>query len=74
MKDIQLVTQGGERITVSESALERFTSGIQGELILPINGNYEEARRLWNGMAHPEAWLHYGQPNFGRGGYCKRKP
>lgn len=38
------------KITIDESALREFKSGLHGSLIRPGEGEYETARKVWNGM------------------------
>ena len=38
------------KIAVGESALREFKSGLHGALIRPGEGEYETARKVWNGM------------------------
>jgi len=35
---------------VSQSTLEKFKTGLRGELLQPGDPGYDEARRIWNGM------------------------
>lgn len=52
---IEVVTLSSGRKTLSESVLEEFRDGLRGELVLPQSPDYEEARKIWNGMIdrHP---------------------
>jgi len=36
--------------TVSESRISEFATGLRGKLIRPGDGDYDDARRVWNGM------------------------
>ena len=35
---------------IKEAAIEKFRGGLRGQLLRPSNSNYDEARKLWNGM------------------------
>jgi len=43
-------TGSASKIAVGESALREFKSGLHGALIRPGEGEYETARKVWNGM------------------------
>lgn len=38
---------------LADGTMEEFRHSLQGELILPGDGGYEAARRVWNGPSAP---------------------
>lgn len=44
------VTLEGRRTSLDDHAVEEFRAGLRGELIVPDHAEYDEARRVWNGM------------------------
>jgi FAD/FMN-containing dehydrogenase len=50
-------TIGGESVSLSSGALNSLRSGIRGDLCLPGEAGYDEARTIWNAMIdkHPAA-------------------
>ena len=50
MVDLQVATLTGKDTVIEEDAIEEFKSGLRGELILPGDGNYDEARTIYNAM------------------------
>lgn len=50
MKKLSVITLDGDSTTISEGALEKFISGIRGEVLLKDHPQYEEVRKIWNGM------------------------
>jgi FAD/FMN-containing dehydrogenase len=46
----RIVTLAGADSTLDEAEVERFGSGLQGELLRSGEADYEEARQLWNGV------------------------
>ncbi len=55
MAELRIVTLAGADSTLDEAVVERFGSGLRGELLRPGEADYEEARALWNGVIdrHP---------------------
>ena len=55
MVELQAITSNGQGTALSEEAIEDFRKSLGGPLILPGDGEYDEARTLWNGMIekHP---------------------
>ena len=49
MADLRVSTLDGDEAILSEKVVEGFKAKLSGELILPGDGNYETARRVWNG-------------------------
>ena len=45
----------GESIILPEEIVEQFRGSLQGVLLTPDHGDYETARKVWNGMIdrHP---------------------
>jgi hypothetical protein len=50
MKNLLFKTLTGGDATISGSVVDRFISGLRGPALLPENVNYDEARKVWNGM------------------------
>ena len=50
MVDLKVVNTAGTQAMVSEAAVEEFKSGLRGELILPSDAGYDEARTIYNAM------------------------
>src|SRR5918998_3205647 len=55
MAELHIVTLTGADAALGESVVERFGSGLRGELLRPSDPGYDEARRVWNGLIdkHP---------------------
>jgi hypothetical protein len=55
---IQELTQADEQTRPDNDAIERFKSELRGDLCLPGEPGYEQARAIWNGMIerHP-GWV-----------------
>ncbi len=50
MTDLRVVTLTGADSALGEAVVERFGSGLRGELLRPGDDRYEEARLIWNGV------------------------
>ena len=50
MAELRIVTLAGADSTLDEAVVERFGSGLRGELLRPDDAEYDEARGLWNGV------------------------
>ena len=50
MDNLKVSTLGSNIITISESALKKFVSGLRGEVVLKDHPQYDEVRKIWNGM------------------------
>ena len=50
MVDVQVATLTGTTAALPETAVEEFKSGLRGELLLPGDDNYDEVRKVYNGM------------------------
>jgi len=50
MKTIKVQTSNGGHTNIAESQIEEFKQSLSGELITPVDDQYESARKLWNGM------------------------
>lgn len=48
MVDLRVATLTGTETSLPEAAVEEFKSSLRGELILPGDENYDEARQVWN--------------------------
>src|SRR5688500_12617786 len=55
MADLRIVTLTGAAAALGETVVERFGSGLRGELLRPDGTAYDEARKVWNGLIdkHP---------------------
>src|ERR671914_1456060 len=55
MAELHIVTLTGADAALGESVVERFGSGLRGELLRPSDPGYDEARKVWNGLIdkHP---------------------
>ena len=49
-KSYEMTTTGGGRTALDESAASNLRDSLRGELLLPGDQNYDEARKVWNGM------------------------
>ncbi|MCB2228579.1 MAG: FAD-binding oxidoreductase [Desulfarculaceae bacterium] len=49
-RELELSTRGGETARVSAVELAELAKRLQGRLIAPQDPEYEQARRIWNGM------------------------
>jgi FAD/FMN-containing dehydrogenase len=47
---LRIVTLAGAESSLDGAEVEQFRSGLRGELLRPDDAEYEEARRLWNGV------------------------
>src|SRR5918912_639105 len=55
MADLRIVTLTGADAVLGETVVERFASGLRGELLRPDRTAYDEVRKVWNGLIdkHP---------------------
>jgi len=55
MVELQAITTTGGDTVITEAAVEAFRSELRGQVILPDDGAYDEARTLWNALIdkHP---------------------
>jgi FAD/FMN-containing dehydrogenase len=55
MVDLRIVTLTGANAALGETVVERFGTGLRGELLRPDGTAYDEARKVWNGLIdkHP---------------------
>ncbi|HZY57629.1 MAG TPA: FAD-dependent oxidoreductase, partial [Rubrobacteraceae bacterium] len=50
MTDLRIITTAGTDSVLDDSTIEAFKLSLRGELLKPGDADYEEARRIWNGM------------------------
>ncbi len=50
MADVRVITLTGAEAALGEAVVERFGSGLRGELLRPSDTAHEEARKIWNGL------------------------
>src|SRR3954469_10828751 len=50
MADYQAISTNGRRIILGDNAITTLRASLRGQLILPDDGEYEEARQLYNAM------------------------
>src|SRR3712207_5993584 len=50
MADLRVITLSGAEAALGEAVVERFGSGLRGELLRHGDTAYEEARKIWNGL------------------------
>jgi len=48
--DLPAKTLSGDDILLRGSSVEAFAASLRGDVVLPGSGDYEQARRIWNGM------------------------
>lgn len=48
--DLPAKTLSGDDVLLRGSSVEAFAASLRGDLVLPGFGDYEQARRIWNGM------------------------
>jgi FAD/FMN-containing dehydrogenase len=48
--NLEMMTRAGEQATLEGSKIESFRSSLRGNLILPDDAAYDQARKVWNGM------------------------
>jgi FAD/FMN-containing dehydrogenase len=55
MAELPIVTLTGADAVLGETVVERFASGLRGELLRPDGTAYDEVRKVWNGLMdkHP---------------------
>ena len=55
MAELRIVTLTGADAALGETVVERFASGLRGELLRPDGTAYDEVRKVWNGLIdkHP---------------------
>jgi FAD/FMN-containing dehydrogenase len=49
-EDIEAVTRSGGDVTIPKAALKDLQKSLRGVLLLPGNAQYDDARKVWNGM------------------------
>ena len=50
MTDLRIATIEGADAILEETAVQDFAAGLRGQLLQPGDRNYDEARKVWNGM------------------------
>lgn len=50
MKPVQVRTMAGSEVALSKGALEELNNRLRGRLVLPDAPDYDEVRKVWNGM------------------------
>lgn len=48
--DVPVLTRGGRETMIEKAAIKELRDSMRGELLLPGNVGYEDARKIWNGM------------------------
>jgi FAD/FMN-containing dehydrogenase len=64
MSGIKISTLSDGETFLAEDAVENLKGIIQGEVLLPSHGDYEQARKIWNGMIdkHPALIVQCSDP------------
>jgi hypothetical protein len=57
MVELQVATTTGSTATLGDAAMEEFQKSLRGQLIRPGDGDYDEARKVWNGMTDKKPGL-----------------
>jgi hypothetical protein len=50
MSQVEAITLNGDATSIAESAIEELRSRLAGEIVDPAHPDYDQARRVWNGM------------------------
>ena len=50
MSKVRVKTKDGDLTEIDAGMVETFHDGLRGSLLLPSSAQYEQARRIWNGM------------------------
>lgn len=50
MTDLRVTTTTGGNTVLEEATVQEFKASLRGELLLPGDEGYDEARKIWNGM------------------------
>jgi FAD/FMN-containing dehydrogenase len=50
MKALRVITRGGGEATLDEAAVRKFAASLRAPVLLAGDGDYDEARKLFNGM------------------------
>src|SRR5215216_4906720 len=51
MVQLRVETGVGAEALIDETAVEAFKNSLRGDLVGPADDGYDEARKIWNGMA-----------------------
>ena len=47
---IDALTGDGQELSIATSAVRELSDALQGDVLLPDDGGYDTARKIWNGM------------------------
>ena len=47
---VPVLTRGGGETVVEKAAMKELSDSMRGQVLLPGNVGYEDARKIWNGM------------------------
>ena len=50
MRALSVTTSGGGKAILDEAAVQEFATNLRGPVLLAGDGDYDEARKLFNGM------------------------
>jgi hypothetical protein len=50
MSDLEAITRTGSVTLLKQETVEGFKASLGGELLLPGDGGYDDARTIWNAM------------------------
>jgi hypothetical protein len=50
MADLSITTSTGSHIVIEDTTVETFKTSLRGELLRPGDTDYNEVRKVWNGM------------------------
>src|SRR5258705_8104891 len=50
MADLSMTTSSGSHIVIEDTTVETFKTRLRGGLLRPGDSDYDEARKVWNGM------------------------
>ena len=47
---MQILNSKGDKVDIDDAVVDRFGSGLNGQLAQPGDAGYDEARTIWNAM------------------------